>query len=203
MKLRHAELETCRQDPIAWTRTVLGGNRRVSMSFERIAVMSIYRYHKSGDAEDAVKHLERLAESYHLKNSSKREVCEEKIRTYFAWCETSRPVVVSHGIKIRLPLTGDVFLAGEVSRVDIDLESGGYRAVLLTDKELSVEQELRMPLLQMALANRFQRVISDISVGRQHVDASDVVVKSFSERRVKSAFREAKRLAEQIETLLR
>jgi hypothetical protein len=134
-----------------------------------MTVMAIYHYHKTGDPEAALRCLPALATKYKLSNASRLESEEEKLTGYLSWAQSAFPIVVKTKINVRVALVGELFLAGEVSRLDIDLASGGYRAVLLTDKADEWKNELRMPMLQAAVASSFKREVAEVAVGIQHL----------------------------------
>jgi len=160
--------------------------------------MAIYHYHKTNDAEAALRYLPSLAAKYKLSNASRLESEEEKLTGYISWAQSAFPVVIKTKINVRVPLVGELFLAGEVSRLDIDINSGGYRAVLLTDKADDWKSELRMPVLQAAIASTFKRDVGEVAVGVQHLDGSHLETMTFSGSEVQEAEREALRMAEAV-----
>jgi hypothetical protein len=165
------------------------------MGYSRLTVQAIYRFHKTSDSDEAVRYLTALAGKYHLSNTTRLATAEEKLGDYISWFRSVNPVVVMTRINVRLPLGDEIFMAGEVTRLDIDIGSGGYRAVLLTDKSTDWKSELRMPLLQVALASRFQREVHEVAIGVQHLDGSNMETMCFSASKILKSRREAIRMA--------
>lgn len=80
-------------------------------------------------------------------------------------------IVADHRVRLNLALDGEVALGGEISR--IDMIPTGYRAVLLMARAPARwKQELRMPLIQLAVANRYDRPPGDVRVAVQLLDGN-------------------------------
>ena len=86
-----------------------------------------------------------------------------------------------------------VTLTGEVDRVE--LVEGGYRGVLLGPSAPRWQDELRMPLLQKALAVRYEKPPVSFTIGVQELDASGLQEARFTDQRIAAA---EKRLVELI-----
>lgn len=91
-----------------------------------------------------------------------------------------------------------IILGGEVSRVDVDVTSGGYRAVQLGTPRAGWRSELRMPLIQPGIADRYQREAAEVRVGFQHLDGSNLSLVSFSEAELQAAERGAREVAQRV-----
>jgi hypothetical protein len=94
-----------------------------------------------------------------------------------------------------------VLLGGEISRVDLDLSAGGYRAVVLGTAEDNWSTELRWPLLQRAASSRYERPEGAISVGVQRLDGTDLQVHRFKSTEMDTAERDARSLARRLRSL--
>ena len=79
-----------------------------------------------------------------------------------------------------------------MSRVDIT--SDGYRAILLGLRKPTWQQETRMPLIQRAMATKYERPEDEVSVGYQKLDGGELDVATYSQ----SALNEAENLARQL-----
>ena len=86
-------------------------------------------------------------------------------------------------------------LGGEISRIDVDIESGGYKGVLLGDRPVDWRRQLRFPLIQRALADKLQRPEAEISVGFQNIDATQLDIISFPRVILDEAEDRARKLA--------
>jgi hypothetical protein len=82
---------------------------------------------------------------------------------------------------------GFLELRGEIGRVDVT--SAGYRAVLLGGAPIDWEQQLRMPLIQAAVALMFGRPQDLTEVGFQDLDATNLATKVFSDGQIQRAQR--------------
>jgi hypothetical protein len=94
-------------------------------------------------------------------------------------------------------------MGGEVSRVDVIVADDGYRGILLSDADdPQWQDQLRMPLLQRAIARKFERDEKDVVVGVQRLDGSDLQTHYYGARSIRDAEGEARTLAETISGLL-
>src|SRR5208337_997217 len=86
---------------------------------------------------------------------------------------------------------------GEMHRLDV--LPNGYRALLLGQYPRDWETQMRMPLLQSAVARRYGRPIDHIAVGVQHLDGSGLTAKKYSQAEIAAAesdFRNISRIVE-------
>ena len=110
-------------------------------------------------------------------------------------------IVADHRVRLNLPLDGEVVLGGEISR--IDMIPTGYRAVLLMARAPARwKQELRMPLIQLAVANRYDRPAADVRVAVQLLDGSGLDESAFPTSVRDDALRLAVATAQQIKRML-
>jgi hypothetical protein len=86
-------------------------------------------------------------------------------------------------------------LGGEISRIDLDLDSEGYRGILLGNRPSGWKQQSRFPLIQRALSSRLQRSEQQISIGFQNIDGSQLETITYPHRRLDEAEEEAQELA--------
>lgn len=192
MKVRHGDLENLRADPRKWARAQISPTTRPSMSYAHLARMAIYRYHKTKDVDDALRSLHKYAESHKRNNAKKLDDAERRVTEYVAWLTTAQPVVVRVKLNVRFGLMPDIYLAGELPRIDLDLSTGGYNAMLIQETENDWRKELRLPLLQLAVASRLERDPADIAIGLQLMDDwSNPQIVRFSDSERQSALSEA------------
>jgi len=195
MKVRHGDFENLRADPRKWARAQIAPTTRPSMSYAHLARMAIYRYHKTKDLDDALRSLHKYADSHKRHNAKKLDEAEGRVTAYVAWLATAQPVVVKVKLNVRFGLMPDMYLAGELPRIDIDLSTGGYNAMLIQETDNAWQTELRLPLLQLAVASRLERDPADVSIGLQVMDDwSDIQVVRFSDVELQTALTEAQAL---------
>lgn len=197
MRISVAELEVCSQDVAGWVRVRLnptGGGPR--LGYSGAVKLAIYSFHKSGNETAARAHLRDLLDRF--QGSFQKAAAEQEFESYLRWYAAQQPIVASHRIRLGLPLGSGIILGGEVSRVDVDVTSGGYRAVQLGTPRAGWRSELRMPLIQLGIADRYQREAAEVRVGFQHLDGSNLSLVSFSEAELQAAERSARGVAQRV-----
>jgi hypothetical protein len=81
----------------------------------------------------------------------------------------------------------------------LDVLSRGYRALLIGSYHQGWKDQLRMPLLQHAVAMRYGRPIEDVEIGMQHFDGSGLVMTRYSKAEIATAELEFKKLSKTVE----
>jgi len=84
-------------------------------------------------------------------------------------------------------------LGGQIARVDIT--ANGYQGVLLGRFNRPWQHELRLPLIQRALANKYDRVESAFVIARQELDGTNLETLQFSTAEIDAAEQTARNLA--------
>ena len=197
MKISVAELEQCRQDVAGWVRVRLhptGGGPRPG--YAGAVKLAIYKFHKTGNETAAKAHLRDLLERF--QNDVQKAAAERDFAAYIRWYRSDQPIVASHRVRLSYPLGGGIVLGGEVSRVDVDVVQGGYRAVLLGTPRPDWRSEIRLPLIQLGVADRFQRGAADVRVGFQHLDGSNLAVVVYSAAELHAAEQGAREVARRV-----
>ena len=164
IRISHSELAAAQQDFAAWWRLkqapATEGRR---LGYAQAVKLAIYKYHSLQSNRGAsLAHFDQLVAA-RLTNAQRIAQARLQLHAYIDWAERSAVIVADHRVRLNLPLERDVVLGGEVSR--IDLEPKGYRAVLLMARvPARWQQESRMPLIQLAVAYKYQRSPDDVSV---------------------------------------
>lgn len=199
MIISHMALESCRKNPRGWVASKLapnsGGPR---LGYDGITKLAIYRFHDVQDRTKAKQHFRRLIDRRGLKNRALTEEAENTLDAYIDWFEAELPIVVMRKFRLSFGLGSGISLGGEISRIDIDTNTGGYRGVLLGDPPSTWRAEFRIPLIQRALAYQLRRPESDLAVGFQSLNGSNLHVVSMSVPELDRAEAEAKVLATEI-----
>lgn len=199
MKLSHRQLEACQRDPRGWLRAQ-ESDRFVRRGYDGYTKLGIFRFHRDEDPDGARDHLRGLLERCgYLTNERRQSRALEKLDDYIDWIRTENVSVVEGRVNLEFPVNGDLLISGRVERVDV--VTGGYRAVLLGDYRADWQQQLRMPLLQMAVAHHYWVPVEDVLVGVQKVDGSELEVVSFSKPERDQARADVLRLADQLRAL--
>src|SRR5437016_4876990 len=156
MKISHGELEACLRDPNAWVGEKRAWRQRFfALGYDQVLLLGIYRFHSRGVTLEGEEWIEALFQKHsgRLTAESRREGVRERYRRYVDW-------VVREGVTVverRIILNGDVqeflTLGGFLHRVDAT--PTGVRGVILADYRPVWRSELRIPLIQIAIANRY------------------------------------------------
>jgi hypothetical protein len=203
MRLSHSSLEDCRRNPTRWAQANPIGQRPVRrIGYARIAKLAIYRYHKGTERARARAYLLQACQRNGLNNTRRIDAATATLDSYIDWAEQNDPVVADVMIRVELNLGSELLLGGEVSRVDVN-RRGGYSAILLDPPPEGWREQLRMPLLQSALARRYRRDERDIAVGFQDPDGGRPIVATYSARDLLNAAEEARTLAARVAAVWR
>jgi hypothetical protein len=119
---------------------------------------------------------------------------QDKLNSYIDWVMRESPIVSNWKLRLEFDLSAGWILGGEVSRIDIDLSSGGYHGVLIGNRPNNWRRQVRMPLIQRALAVRLQRPEGEILVGFQNIDGSYLELMSFPRAVMAQSERSAREL---------
>lgn len=197
MRISVAELEVCRQNVAGWVRGKLhptGSGPR--LGYAGAVKLAIYRFHKTGNEAGARAHLRDLLDRF--QSDFHKAAAEQEFDTYLRWYVSNQPIVASHRVRLGYTLGGGVVLGGEVSRVDVDATRGGYSAVLLGNPRPDWQSEIRMPLIQLGIADRYQRGAAEVRVGFQHLDGSNLSLVLFSGADLQAAELSARDVAQRV-----
>lgn len=164
------------------------------MGYDQAVRLAIYHFHKTGLPDEARRYLVDLFARSRLSNTVRLDTSEANLDAYLQWHSESGAITADHKVRILLDLGGYLQLSGEVARIDI-IESG-YRAVLLGATDQQFREQLRMPLLQRAIATTYVRPVELIGVGMQALDGSGLAIRCFSPRQIRAAEAEFTQLGE-------
>ena len=196
MKISHVELEKCLLYPRSWVAQRIspspGGPRT---GYDGATKLAIYKFHGTASASQAQHHLSQLLSRLRLTNTILTDRAMANLDSYIEWCVRHSPVVSGWKLRLDYDLGNNFALGGEISRIDVDIGSGGYRGVLLGNRPTDWRRQLRVPLIQRALAAKLQRPESEISVGFQNIDGTQLELISFPRVVSDEAEDRARRLA--------
>lgn len=192
MKISHRQLEDCRKNPKSWVASVSVPATGRSFGYNQALLFAIHRFHKSGE-NDARKHLAHLIDM-HLSNVHRIEMIESDLDSYIDWASDSNVVIADSKVRVSLAIGGFMEMGGEISRLDIT--EAGYRAVILGDRSAQWQAELRMPLVQRAVAFKYGRPADEICVATQSLDGTNLEETSFSTKKIAQAEAEFMQLGE-------
>jgi len=186
MRVSHTQLEACLANPRGWYRTsVEAQSHPYLMGYERVLRLSIFHFHKSSGPA-AQSYMATMIRRHNLKNIRRINEIEISLERYLQWAAAERLKVADTKANISYQV-GFLELRGQIGRVDV--VSSGYRAVLLSDAPVDWDQQLRMPLIQAAVARMYGRPQDKTEVGFQRPDASNLFTRCFSDQQVQKAKR--------------
>jgi len=197
-KIRHGELEACLADPVEWVARKLAARGAPRTGYDRVTKLAIYKYHSVVSLPVARQYLAGLLSSYDLNSASRASQCEERLEQYVAWFEAERPLVAKCRHNMFFEISNGWFISGEVSRIDYLGARYDYRGILLESSPSAWIGDLRMPLLQRALANSFRRREEEFCVGLQSLDGALLDVKSFTLAEIEDAMATVSGLVETV-----
>lgn len=186
MRISHTQLESCLANPRTWYRASLAGESHpYLMGYDRVLRLSIFHFHKSSGPASR-DYMAEMVRKHHLRNVSRINEIESSLDRYVRWATEERLKVADTKVNIAHQM-GFLELRGEIGRVDVT--STGYRAVLLGKVPADWEHQLRMPLIQAAVALMYGRPQDKTEVGFQGLDASNLATRLYTERQIQEAQR--------------
>lgn len=173
MKISHKELETCFQSPKAWVTRRLaqedeGGGPR--FSYKQALTYALGELHATRDLQTAAAKLEGYLNRF--KNELAKQPMRDKLTRYSDWLDNSGIVPLESNVTLNFPLSGDWHLGGSISRVD--LTTDGYRAIIFDAIMPEWKKQIRMPLIQLAIAERYGRPAAEVRVGFQDLTGNEI-----------------------------
>lgn len=199
MRISHREIEECRRSPVGWARARSAGRGWPRLGYSQALLYSIHKYHRSQSAADARAHLQHLIDR-NFTNEGRIEQIVQDLDAYINWHQTSGTIVAETNIRLAYEVGGYLDMGGLVSRLDVTVE--GYRAVLLGAARSGWRDELRMPLIEDAIARRSARPLTDVSVAVQDLDGTNLAAESFSPQQVDAARGQFRSLGDIVQPLL-
>lgn len=198
MKISHRELEDCRRSPGRWWRGRQSGGGFRSFGYGQALLIAIHRYHRTDSARAARSHLRQIIDR-NFTNQTRIDDLEADFESYIRWHRRSGVVVADSNIRLSYSIGGFLDMGGLVSRLDI--KDDGYRAVILGAAQPSWRNELRMPLIQSAIAFKYGRPIEEVAVGFQQANGSSLEDEIYTSAQIASARQEFQRLGEGVRRL--
>lgn len=198
MRISHIELESCRSNPRRWYLSSLtSSSHPYKMGYDRLLRYALAHFHNTS-AADARRYLANGIAKHDFRNAKRVTEIENSLESYIDWAASVRLRIADVNARLEF-LEGYLELRGEISRVDVT--TAGYRAVLLTDPPNEWKTHLRMPLIQSAISSIYGRPATEIQVGFQNLDGTDLAVVSYGTRRLEEARAEFRTLGRRIRRL--
>ena len=172
MRISHIELERCLSDPSAWVASKFSPSPNwIRQGYDACLKQGIYRFHKTDDPTAGRTKIEYAASRLKLTNRLRIDDALARFDAYVHWAFDSGTLVADVQVGIELDLGSELILGGQVARLDITED--GYRGVLLGGFNHGWQHELRLPLIQRAMASKYERSESAFVIARQELDATN------------------------------
>jgi hypothetical protein len=164
--------------------------------------MAIYRLHRGESLASSIAYVNKFMDSYELLNTTRRAEAESNLQSYAAWLETEGNVSIATKTRLKFEIFKDTYIGGEIPRIDLQPADGGYRAIIIGEEDPKWAKQLRMPLIQRAVAKALKRPENLVSVGTQLCDAGNLQTIKYSKGSIQSAIAELHDLVTEAEKLL-
>lgn len=192
-----------RENLDAWVRQRRATNAgHPRMSYKHATRMGIYRLHHGYSVIEAARYLSRFLDSHRLLNEARRNQAEVDLDGYAEWRKTQDCESILTRARLQHRASTEISLGGEIPRIDVLHATDEYRAVLVGEVSPNWQSELRMPLIQRAVAERLRRPEALVVVGVQNLDGSELAAVRFSRRRINDAHRELENICAEAARLL-
>src|SRR2546422_307537 len=197
MRISHTDLEACIGNPQRWLSTQNAPSHGYKMGYERMLRLAVFHYHKTSP-EEARDHLNKIIKKHNLKSAIRISEVEARLESYIDWAVSEHLKAAGVQVKIALPL-GFLEMRGEIGRVDVTAQ--GYRAVLFRKAPPNWHMQLRMPLIQEAVASLYGRPPEQTAVGFQELDGTDLQTVVYSQPQIIAAKKRFRTLGETVRLL--
>lgn len=198
MKISHRELEECRHAPRNWWQSRQSAGAFRTFGYGQALLNAIHRYHRTESARVARSHLREMIDR-NFTNERKIDELEADFESYIRWHRRSGIIVADSNIRLSYSIGGFLDLSGLISRLDVT--DTGYRAIILGAGRANWPSELRMPLIQSAIALRYGRPLNEVAVGVQEPEGSALEEEIYTAAQIADARREFLRLGEGVRQL--
>lgn len=198
MKISHLDLAACINSPRTWLASRASNGPR-KIGYSQLLKYALHQYNKSLSPSAALKYLNDKIKEHQLKNEQRADQARDTLSSYMNWCSHSKTHIADSRVSISLQVGGYLELTGIVSRIDII--PNGYRGILLSTIKNNWKEELRMPLLQKALSDLYQRPLGEIEIGMQNLDGSLLTSVNYSLKEVSEAQKSLFKLGERVKSV--
>ena len=176
MRIRHRELEACRVSPGSWVASQQVPPAPRKFGYGRALSLAICEFHKTESMGAATAKLNGYV-TKNFTNEKRIEELYENLAIYAAWFNQAGIISADANVRILFPNGVGWQLGGLISRVDFT--PTGYRAILFGKIVPGWQKELRMPLIQSAVAYKYGRPTSEVSLGMQELGSNTLEEKLF------------------------
>ena len=203
MRVKHRDIEELQRDLRGWVARTRAAQRVVMKTgYGQATRLSIYRFHRGDSPRRAQQYLQDLLDRLSLKNETRRDECSDSLAKYIRWRGRTNLVYVQDRLRLGMLMSNGVLLGGEIPLINLNAEEETYQAIMLGEKAPDWRGQLRMPILQAAVAERLERNPEDVLVGIQALDGSALDVHHYTQREITEALREVVELTSRAQRML-
>ena len=168
MKVTLSNLEEARRNPAAYKHKLLAAEKPfIRTGYNALLQATILQYHRESLTADQAR--ERMTHKYHQRFTTPKGL-EEITRCFGEYLDEyaaqNNLATITHQ-RLRLQLPADIAPSFEVTGKlpRLDTTSDGYAAWLFSKSHAEWQQELRMPLIQAAVAADLGTDMDEVTVG--------------------------------------
>jgi hypothetical protein len=203
MQLKHREIEELQRNLRGWVAKKRAATRVVMKTgYGQATRLSIYRYHRGDSQRRAQQYLTNLLDRLSLKNESRRDECSDSLVKYIRWREDSNLVYVQDRLRLGMLMSNGVLLGGEIPLINLNADEETYQAIMLGENAPDWRDQLRMPILQAAVAQRLERKSEDVVVGTQSLDGSRLDLHHYTQSEITEAVQQVIDLTSRAQRML-
>ncbi len=187
MKISHKDLEACRLSPKSWVEAqgLNGGGRR--LGYGRALALAIMEFHKTNSVASASAKIDQYV-AKNFTNEKRIANLYQNLDDYATWFDGSAVISADSNVLLAFPVDQNWQLGGYVAR--IDSLASRYRAILFEGIAAGWKDQLRMPLIQIAIAQLYGRPANEVRVGLQEIDGNVIADTRYSKAQRDAAFME-------------
>ena len=201
MKVTLGNLEEARRNPVAYKQKLLAAEKPfIRTGYNALLQATILQYHRENLTPDQAR--ERMTHKYHQRFTTPKglEEITQSFGAYLDECAAQNNLATITHQRLRLQLPEDIAASFEVTGKlpRLDTTSDGYAAWLFSKSHAEWQQELRMPLIQAAVAADLGVDVDEVTVGVYCFDDGRHTAYQFNEADIASATAELRGLLLQL-----
>ena len=200
--IRHRELEDALANPGDFA---VAGRDQPRMRYNTTMLLynAVHGYHRDNDdLESAIAYLESEFDRHESEPGFRRPARLPELVTLITdYDEKFRElgtIFADNRVRVRMPISTELEIRGELPRLDVNPNDGGYAAWLFTQEPLSWHMQLRMPLLQQYFAREMMVDLAAVTVGFYDFGQAEYESTRYSREDVDGALEAARELGLQI-----
>lgn len=200
MKIRHRDLESVRSDPTRFHRLRGGGPPYGPATVLYQSIM--YLHNNRDDIAEARDHFRRVCASNGFP-PEKSKLYEDRLNRYYEAYMATDGRVACVGLNLNYRSAGGNYLAGQIHRVDLVREPPPcYRALIIASEAFPWANELRWPMIQLAVSVSLRCAVGEVSVGAYFHDTGQHELTTYSQEQIGVAAREFDQLCAHVSAML-